>query len=94
MHLHDEPVPPSQRISREIPPDLEAVVMACLAKQPGDRPRSAEKMSEMLSRCKGYGDWTQAKAQQWWSSNRSSLPMEEHADTHSPLSDTGLLVDM
>ena len=94
MHLHDEPVPPSQRISREIPSDLEAVVMACLAKQPGDRPQSAEKMSEMLSGCKGYGAWTQEKAQQWWSSNRSSLPMEEHADTHSPLSDTGLLVDM
>jgi len=87
-------VPPSQRISREIPSDLEAVVMACLAKQPGDRPRSAEKMSEMLAGCQGYGAWTQAKAQQWWSRNRSSLPMEQHADSHSPLSDTGLLVDI
>jgi len=94
MHMHDEPVPPSQRISREIPSDLEAVVMACLAKQPGDRPRSAEKMSEMLAGCQGYGAWTQAKAQQWWSRNRSSLPMEQHADSHSPLSDTGLLVDI
>jgi serine/threonine-protein kinase len=94
MHLHDEPVPPSQRISQEIPPDLEAVLMACLAKQPRDRPRSAEKMSEMLAGCKGYSAWTQAKAQQWWSSNRSSLPMEQHADSHSPLSDTGMLLDM
>jgi serine/threonine protein kinase len=94
MHLHDEPVPPSKRISRKIPSDLEAVVMACLAKQPGDRPQSAEKMSEMLAGCEGYDAWTQAKAQQWWSSNRSNLPMEEHADSHSPLSDTGLLVDM
>ena len=94
MHLHDEPLPPSQRISREIPSDLETVVMACLAKQPGDRPRSAEKMSAMLSECKGYGAWTQAKAQQWWASNRSRLPMEQHANTHSPLSDTGMLLDM
>jgi serine/threonine-protein kinase len=39
-------------------------------------------------------DLTQAKAQQWWSNNRSSLPMEQHADSHSPLSDTGLLVDV
>ena len=94
MHLHDEPVPPSLRISREIPVDLEAVVMACLAKQPEDRPPSAAKMFEMLAKCQDYGAWTQEKAEQWWSSNRSRLPMEEHADTHSPLSDTGKLVDM
>jgi serine/threonine-protein kinase len=94
MHLHDEPVPPSRRISREIPSDLEAIVMACLAKQPGDRPQSAQIMSEMLMGCEDYGAWTQEKAEQWWSSNRISLPMEQHADTHSPLSDTGRLVDM
>jgi hypothetical protein len=50
-------------------------------------------MSAMLSGCKGYGAWTQAKAQQWWSSNRSRLPIEQHADSHSPLSNTDRLLD-
>jgi len=93
MHLHDQPVPPSQRTAREIPNDLEALVMACLAKQPGKRPQSAGEMFEMLARCKDYDTWTQEHAQKWWLDNRSSLPMEEHEDTHSPLSDTHLLMD-
>ena len=94
MHLHDEPVPPSQRTAREIPPDLEAILMACLAKQPDERPQSAEAMSEMLTRCEGFGAWTQQQSQKWWADNRSTLPMEKHEKTHSPLSDTHLLVDM
>jgi serine/threonine-protein kinase len=93
MHLHDEPVPPSQRTGREIPSDLEAIVMACLAKRPGERPQSAEAMSEMLARCQGFGAWTREQARKWWLDNRSNLPMEEHGVTHSPLSDTHLLVD-
>ena len=93
MHLHEEPVPPSQRTSRDIPPDLEEIIMACLAKQPELRPQSAEAMSEMLARCEGLGAWTKAQAREWWVENRSMLPMEEHEETHSPLSNTQLLVD-
>jgi tRNA A-37 threonylcarbamoyl transferase component Bud32 len=93
MHLHDQPVPPSQRTAREIPSDLEALVMACLAKHPGKRPQSAGEMFELLARCKDSDTWTQEHAQKWWLDNRSSLPMEEHEDTHSPLSDTHRLMD-
>ena len=93
MHLHNQPVPPSQRTAREIPSDLEAIVMACLAKLPRERPQSAAAMSEMLARCKGFGAWTQQRSQKWWSDNRSTLPIEEHENTHSPLSDTHLFVD-
>ena len=93
MHLHDQPVPPSQRTTQEIPSDLEAIVMACLAKRPNERPRSASEMSEMLARCKSSGAWTQKQAQKWWLDNRSNLPMEEHENTHSPLSNTHLILD-
>jgi serine/threonine-protein kinase len=93
MHLHDQPVPPSQRTAQEIPSDLEAIVMACLAKRPNERPRSASEMSEMLARCKSSGAWTQKQAQKWWLDNRSNLPMEEHENTHSPLSNTHLILD-
>ncbi len=93
MHLHDEPPPLSRRTSRDIPPDLEAVVMACLAKKPASRPQSAGAMSEMLTQCKDAGTWTRQQAQKWWAENRSTLPVEEHEDTHSPLSDTQMLID-
>jgi serine/threonine-protein kinase len=93
MHLHDEPLPPSQRVSRPIPSDLEAIVMQCLAKEPTGRPQSAGAMSEMLAQCKDFGRWTRALAQKWWTDNRSALPVEEHEDTHSPLSDTQTLIE-
>jgi serine/threonine-protein kinase len=92
MHLRSQPVPPSQRTSHQIPSDLEMIVMACLAKQPNERPRSAAKLSEMLARCQGFGAWTQQQAQRWWLDNRSNLPMEEHVNSHSPLSDTHLFL--
>ena len=94
MHLHDKPVPPSQRTAQKIPPDLETIVMACLAKLPADRPQSAGVMAEMIVQCQNWGAWTRLLARKWWADNRSTLPIEEHEQTHSPLSNTQLLVDM
>jgi tRNA A-37 threonylcarbamoyl transferase component Bud32 len=93
MHLHDEPVPPSQLTTREISSDLEAIVMAGLAKEPADRPQGAGVMSERLAQCRDYGAWTQDQAQKWWADNRGALPMEGHEDNRSPLADTHLFVD-
>lgn len=94
MHLHHQPVPPSQRSGREIPSDLEEILMSCLAKNPIDRPQSADTMSEMLARCEGFSDWDEKQAKGWWSENRSALPLDKHDNSHSPLADTHLLVDM
>ena len=92
MHLHNEPVPPSQNTTRRIPPDLEAVVMACLSKHPTDRPQGAEGMFTMLAACGNHGAWDQERARKWWSENQSTLPMEDHEQTHPPLSNTHRLV--
>ena len=92
MHLHNEPLPPSRRVTRSIPADLEASVMQCLAKEPADRPQSAGALSAMLARCEDFSAWTDQQAQKWWTANRSTLPVEEHEDTHSPLSDTQMLI--
>jgi serine/threonine-protein kinase len=40
-HLHSDPVPPSRRVARSIPGELEAMILKCLAKSPDQRPRSA-----------------------------------------------------
>ena len=93
MHLHHPPVPPSQRSGREIPSDLETILMSCLAKDPLDRPPNAYEMAEMLARCAGFNHWSQRRARQWWAENRSALPLDKHENTHSPLGDTHLLLD-
>ncbi len=92
MHLHDEPVPPSQHTNRHIPPDLETIVMSCLAKQPADRPQGAEAMITRLSACQDNGAWDQERARKWWSENRGDLPVEGREQTHPPLSNTHRLV--
>jgi serine/threonine-protein kinase len=49
QHLQHPPVPPSQRTDQPIPAELEALVLACLAKRPDDRPRSAAELAERLA---------------------------------------------
>ena len=40
-HAHTPPAPPSTRTELPIPPALDALVLACLAKDPAERPQSA-----------------------------------------------------
>jgi hypothetical protein len=66
-HLTTTPKPPSARSGPfQIPPALDALVMACLAKKPADRPRSAAALKAALGACDGVGEWTQQQAKTWW----------------------------
>jgi serine/threonine-protein kinase len=49
MHLQQEPVPPSRRTENPVPPALERLVLACLAKTPADRPGSAAELGAELA---------------------------------------------
>jgi serine/threonine-protein kinase len=68
-HVKTEPVPPSERCGREIPADLEAHVLRCLAKEPDDRPPSAERLAAHLAECQAAGRWTPERARHWWEAN-------------------------
>jgi hypothetical protein len=48
-HLQQAPEPPSRVGDRPIPPLLDELVLACLAKQPEDRPPSAAVLSQRLA---------------------------------------------
>jgi serine/threonine-protein kinase len=63
--VHDPAVPPS-RHSPEIPPDLEDVVLRCLAKDPDRRFQSAEELGLVLSACASANEWDARKAATWW----------------------------
>ncbi len=72
-HLHTQPPPPSERLGRPLPKDLEAVVLACLEKRPEARPQGAAELIELLSRCADHGKWTAADAERWWEEYRRPL---------------------
>jgi serine/threonine-protein kinase len=66
QHTHAEPVPPSQRSPLDIPPALDDVVLACLAKTPDDRPSSADALAEALAGIPTRSAWTARLAHEWW----------------------------
>jgi eukaryotic-like serine/threonine-protein kinase len=72
-HLHSVPEPPSTRLGAPVAPDLEAVLLACLAKRPDDRPDSAHMLRERLRGYVAAGRWTNARAAQWWAIHRHKL---------------------
>jgi hypothetical protein len=63
--LRDDPVPPSQRTSFPIDPALDAVILACLARNPEDRPASAAELRKRLGAI-DVPRWDEDQAKEWW----------------------------
>jgi serine/threonine-protein kinase len=70
-HVKTAPIPPSERAGTKVPSSLEALVLSCLAKDPADRPPSAEWLAARLAECETAGDWTPARAHGWWETHRA-----------------------
>jgi serine/threonine-protein kinase len=92
-HMHTEPIPPSERLGRELPYELEAVVMQCLAKKPDDRPQSAGEIRARLAASLDVPRWRQADAEVWWQEHGEALQPEPADGSHSEVTRT-LAVDM
>jgi eukaryotic-like serine/threonine-protein kinase len=53
LHVSQPPVAPSQRTGNPVPAELERLVLACLAKDPADRPQSASELNAGLAAVDG-----------------------------------------
>ena len=71
-HMLEAPMPPSQRLGRAIPADLEALVLACLAKNRDHRPASARALRTSLLACVDAADDDLSAARAWWQVRRAS----------------------
>ena len=72
-HGYEAPPPPSERLGRPLPPDLEAVVMATLAKDPLERPQTAEDLARRLAACDAGPAWEADDAREWWAGNLAEV---------------------
>jgi serine/threonine-protein kinase len=61
-----------RKIRPDVPADLEAVILRCLAKEPADRFPSADALDAALSQCRCAG-WSHAQAEEWWQERRGSI---------------------
>jgi serine/threonine-protein kinase len=66
QHAQATPIRPSARTSQPIPPELDDLVLCCLAKDPAQRPQSARELSLRLAKVEGADAWTQERAREWW----------------------------
>ena len=72
-HLSAEPVPPSVRGNVALPPGLDRLTLACLAKDPAQRPDAAE-LSRALAAVPAE-PWTEDDAAEWWrAATASTVP--------------------
>ncbi|NNG15564.1 MAG: serine/threonine protein kinase, partial [Gemmatimonadales bacterium] len=65
-HASKEPLPPGSRAECSVPPALDRLVLACLAKRPEDRIQTAEAMIDELRLIEVAEPWTRERAVTWW----------------------------
>ena len=70
-HLQTAPESLSRRLGKTIPAKLEALVLACLSKDPNDRPESARALADALKACDDVSAWDETEANRWWHDQRA-----------------------
>jgi serine/threonine-protein kinase len=89
-HLRELPEPPSQH-RPDVSPDLEAVVLRCLAKDPADRFEHAKQLDDALAACACASDWDQERARSWWTAiaeDGTGHPVPAACSASDPVPDT------
>ena len=84
LHISEPPQPPSARIGRQIPEDLETAILNCLEKDRAKRPQTSRDLATMLSKCRSVTEWSLDKADAWWSQHeRGQLATSSSPPTSS-----------
>lgn len=72
-HLHKEPEPPSTRLGRAVPADLERLLMQCLAKEKSARPDGGGTLLEGLGAL-SVAAWSGERARATWAARAAHAP--------------------
>jgi serine/threonine-protein kinase len=75
-HATEPPKPPSSR-GVQLPEALDALILRCLAKRPGERPESACSLARELAKVPLARRWDNDRARDWWNGH---LPDQAQID--------------
>lgn len=65
-HVKTDPQAPSEISELAIPPELDAIVLKCLAKRPADRFQTTRELQRALEVLPLESRWSQERASEWW----------------------------
>jgi len=82
-HARTAPKPPSEVLGRPVPERLEQIVLACLEKEPENRPPSAIDLWNQLGEVTLATPWTPERAESWWLEHLPALSRPEPGDDSS-----------
>jgi hypothetical protein len=74
-HLQTPPERPSASAPHAIPPELDELILECLAKEPAARPANAVELGRRLSGCASASRWNEDTAQAWWAEHMIDPPV-------------------
>jgi hypothetical protein len=72
-HVQETPQLPSERRGQAMSPELEELILRCLAKSQSDRPTDAAAVQRELATCDVPGAWSADAAATWWAANRTRV---------------------
>jgi serine/threonine-protein kinase len=72
-HIRSTPLPPSQMSGLGVSRSLDELVLACLEKDPANRPQEADGLVRRLAECDVGEPWTREIAAAWWRANLPDL---------------------
>ena len=67
--MHVQEAPPRVSDMVPIPPELDALVLACMQKDAAQRPGDAGAMLEILNEVEMEREWTEQDAKEWWATH-------------------------
>jgi serine/threonine-protein kinase len=92
-HIHKAPTPPSQVAGTPLPAGLERAILACLEKDPANRPQTAQELAALLRAVAVPTPWDDDRARRWWLENgsrRGDVPAVAAASAPTPASVSSL----
>lgn len=83
-HLQQQPERASASSPHPIPPELDELILECLAKEPSSRPENAVELGRRLRACVGADEWTDEMADAWWAENMNAPQTSDTGSAASP----------